>query len=93
MTIRHIHTVASLLLALALFGGAKVGAGETAKPGGTAGSAPVITHIEKAAIIAATLAGKRIVAVGDYGVVALSDDGKKFRQAKSVPTRRRLNSQ
>jgi hypothetical protein len=55
-------------------------------------NAPVIAHIEKAAIIAATLAGKRIVAVGDYGVVALSDDGKKFRQAKSVPTRTVLTS-
>ncbi len=92
MTTRHIRSVAGLLLALALFGGAKVGAGETAKPGGTPGNAPVIAHIEKAAIIAATLAGKRIVAVGDYGVVALSDDGKKFRQAKSVPTRTVLTS-
>ncbi|MCL2657000.1 MAG: YCF48-related protein [Betaproteobacteria bacterium] len=39
-----------------------------------------------AAILAVTMAGKRVVAVGDYGVVLLSDDGgKSFRQANSVP--------
>lgn len=37
-------------------------------------------------ILAATLAGERIVAVGAHGVVLLSDDaGKSFRQARSVP--------
>jgi photosystem II stability/assembly factor-like uncharacterized protein len=37
-------------------------------------------------ILAATRAGKRIVAVGDHGVVLLSDDdGKSYRQARSVP--------
>ena len=39
-----------------------------------------------AQILAATRAGKRIVAVGDHGVVLLSDDdGKTYRQAKTVP--------
>jgi len=39
-----------------------------------------------AQILAATRAGKRIVAVGDHGVVLLSDDdGKTYRQAKAVP--------
>lgn len=39
-----------------------------------------------AMMLSATLAGDRIVAVGDHGVVLLSDDtGKSFRQAKSVP--------
>ncbi|MFM0245597.1 YCF48-related protein [Paraburkholderia sediminicola] len=37
-------------------------------------------------ILGATLAGKRIVAVGDHGVVLLSDDnGNTFRQASNVP--------
>lgn len=37
-------------------------------------------------ILAATRAGTRIVAVGDHGVVLLSDDqGKSFRQATTVP--------
>lgn len=36
-------------------------------------------------------AGRRLVAVGDHGVVLLSDDnGKSFRQAKMVPTRATL---
>ena len=39
-----------------------------------------------AQMLSATLAGKRIVAVGDHGVVLLSDDGgKTYRQARSVP--------
>ena len=46
-------------------------------------------HVSAAAstqILAATRAGKRIVAVGDHGVVLLSDnDGKTYRQAKTVP--------
>lgn len=46
-----------------------------------------------ASMLAATRAGRRIVAVGDRGVVLLSDDeGKTFRQAASVPTRAMLNS-
>ncbi len=39
-----------------------------------------------APMLAAARAGKRIVAVGDYGIVLLSDDdGKSFRQAGGVP--------
>lgn len=39
-----------------------------------------------APILAATRAGRRIVAVGDHGVILLSDDGgKRFRQARAVP--------
>ncbi|MBI5446105.1 MAG: glycosyl hydrolase [Deltaproteobacteria bacterium] len=38
-------------------------------------------------------AGKRIVAVGDHGIVLLSDDGgKSFRQARTVPVRSTLTS-
>jgi photosystem II stability/assembly factor-like uncharacterized protein len=40
----------------------------------------------EATILGATHAGARIVGVGDYGVVLLSDDhGKTFRQARAVP--------
>lgn len=39
-----------------------------------------------ARMLSATLAGARLVAVGDHGVVLLSDDGgRTFRQAHSVP--------
>jgi photosystem II stability/assembly factor-like uncharacterized protein len=42
---------------------------------------------------AATRAGKRIVAVGDQGIVVYSDDeGKTFRQARQVPVRTMLNA-
>jgi photosystem II stability/assembly factor-like uncharacterized protein len=46
-------------------------------------------HLPAAAssmMLSATLAGQRVVAVGDHGVVLLSDDsGKSFRQARIVP--------
>lgn len=39
-----------------------------------------------APMLGATRAGKRIVAVGDFGIVLLSDDdGRSFRQASNVP--------
>lgn len=54
-------------------------------------TAPQLVNPEKAAIYAAALAGARIVAVGDYGLITLSEDGKTFRQVK-VPTRAPLTS-
>ncbi len=45
------------------------------------------------AILGAAHAGSRIVAVGNHGVVLLSDDdGKTYRQARSVPTDLTLTS-
>lgn len=45
----------------------------------------------KTMMLGVTLAGTRIVAVGDRGVILLSDDdGKTYRQAKQVPTRATL---
>ncbi|MCX7171408.1 MAG: YCF48-related protein [Proteobacteria bacterium] len=54
--------------------------------------APQIAKAETAPIQAAVATGKRVVAVGDFGIVILSDDGKSFRQAKTVPTRTVLTS-
>ena len=51
-----------------------------------------VVQPEKLPVMAATLAGSRVVAVGDYGGVLLSDDGKAFRQARVVPTRTVLTS-
>jgi len=46
-----------------------------------------------APLFAAAHAGKRIVVAGEHGVILLSDDqGKTFRQAKSVPSRALLSS-
>jgi photosystem II stability/assembly factor-like uncharacterized protein len=48
-----------------------------------AAASPAATQ---AAMLASARAGKRIVAVGDHGIVLLSDDrGRTFRQARSVP--------
>ena len=49
------------------------------------------TAATKAMMLGSARAGKRVVAVGDHGIVLLSDDdGKTFRQAKSVPVRSTL---
>lgn len=53
--------------------------------------APRLANPARAPILGATLAGSRIVAVGDYGAVILSDDGRSFRQSQ-VPTRVPLTS-
>ncbi len=45
----------------------------------------------KAPVLAAARAGNRVVTVGDYGTVMLSDGGD-FRQAREVPVRSALNS-
>ena len=47
----------------------------------------------KAMMLGCARAGKRLVAVGDHGIVLLSDDeGKSFRQAKAVPVRSTLTA-
>jgi len=48
---------------------------------------------ELAPILGATRAGRRIVTVGDYGIILLSDDdGRHFRQASAVPVSSTLTS-
>ena len=45
-----------------------------------------VRSIERAVLLAAAVAGQRIVAVGERGIVALSDDtGRTWRQAQRVP--------
>lgn len=47
-----------------------------------------VRHPERAPLLAAARAGSRLVAVGDFGTILLSDDeGSSWRQAASVPTR------
>lgn len=82
-------TVATLFLVLnfasALFA-------NEAAPGAPVMRPAVITGAaSKAMMLGSARAGKRIVAVGDHGIVLLSDDhGKSFYQAKSVPVRSTL---
>jgi photosystem II stability/assembly factor-like uncharacterized protein len=82
----------STVLAALLLAGLAVSA---AAANGRAVAAPVDLKIiaadhtaaaPRAALLDATRAGRRIVAVGDHGIVLLSDDdGATFRQAMSVP--------
>lgn len=52
-----------------------------------------VAHAGTASLLGATRAGDRLVAVGDHGVVMLSDDGgQSWRQAKSVPVDSTLTS-
>ena len=55
--------------------------------------ARITSYANEEMILGATHADKRLITVGDHGTILLSDDdGKTFRQAKSVPTRATLNS-
>ena len=57
------------------------------------GQAQKVRHPERAPLLAAARAGTRIVAIGDFGIILLSDDdGISWRQAQSVPTRRTLTA-
>ena len=89
--------VLSVLLACPAF------ADEGAAPAAPEGGAPpvalklqpaeITTAATNAMMLSSARAGKRIVAVGDHGIVLLSDtDGADFRQAKSVPVRSTLTA-
>lgn len=55
--------------------------------------AAVVAHASHAALLGAARAGARMVAVGDHGVVMLSDDdGRQWRQARAVPVSSTLTS-
>jgi photosystem II stability/assembly factor-like uncharacterized protein len=55
--------------------------------------AEITSAATKAMMLSVARAGKRIVAVGDRGIVLLSDDdGATFRQAPSVPVRSTLTA-
>lgn len=80
------HALAALLVALSL----PAGAAPDAPPQAAAFKAPLAT---RAPTMAAARAGQRLVAVGDYGTVLLSDDaGRSWRQAESVPSRETLTA-
>ena len=98
---RLFHALPAFVLPLLL--ACPVFAGEGSPPAVLeAGSTPVslkmqpaeiTTAATKAMMLSSAKAGKRIVAVGDHGIVLLSDtDGADFRQAKSVPVRSTLTA-
>lgn len=62
-------------------------ASDTTVPPVTLHNAEHVAAATRVAILSAARAGSRIVAVGDHGVILLSDDeGKSYRQARLVPT-------
>lgn len=62
-------------------------AGDGAPSGLLVVPAMQVAHAGKAMLLASARAGSRIVAVGDRGVVMISDDeGRSHRQARGVPT-------
>jgi photosystem II stability/assembly factor-like uncharacterized protein len=98
---KNLHGKPALPAALLLFlflwltaPGANLRAAETAPPDWPTRQPAQLRQLAAggALLAAATTAGGRIVAVGDHGVILLSDDGKKYRQARSVPTRTMLTS-
>ncbi|WP_310450530.1 WD40/YVTN/BNR-like repeat-containing protein [Sulfuritalea sp.] len=57
----------------------------------TAQAAVASSYAGKAPVLAAARAGKRVVSVGDYGTVMISDGGA-FRQAREVPVNSTLTA-
>lgn len=99
MTLRLKRSVALSGLTLVLMLGAAPAIAEdglytpSANPDFRAGDATPTDLILEDLLLAATRAGDRLVAVGEFGHVALSDDnGKTWRQAKTVPTQSTLTS-
>jgi photosystem II stability/assembly factor-like uncharacterized protein len=75
-----------MALGIALPAAAQPAAAAAAPTPPVAASAVRSDHAQQAAMLAAARAGARIVAVGDHGIVLLSDDGgQSHRQAQSVP--------
>lgn len=85
-----------MLLALAAFSAQAGAADSAAADWPTRRPAQIRPQAVSSPLLAATTAGtgagSRIVAVGDHGVILLSDDGSKYRQARSVPTRTMLTT-
>ena len=61
-------------------------------PWPTLGAAARVENAGAAPMLAAARAGDRRVAVGDHGVILLSDDGVLFRQATFVPVKSMLTA-
>lgn len=81
-------------LAASLLGACLAAADEgAAAPALKVQPAEITSAATKAMMLSVATAGKRFVAVGDRGVVLLSDDdGVTFRQARSVPVRSTLTA-
>src|SRR3974377_2305862 len=85
------YKIKTSLLALLLLAALPVLAGEN--PGLKPQPAVITSAAPKAMMLGCARAGKRLVAVGDHGIVLLSDDdGTRVRQAKAVAVGSTLTS-
>ncbi len=87
----------SLLLASPAFAGNEPPSSPAAKDGAPGAlklqPAELTSAADRAMILSVARAGKRMVAVGDRGIILLSEDeGATFRQARSVPVRSMLTA-
>ncbi|RQH08991.1 WD40/YVTN/BNR-like repeat-containing protein [Paraburkholderia dinghuensis] len=81
------------MLTLAMLAGHSAGANAADDIAVLHAPAAVVPYASQEAILGAADTGKRLVAVGEHGVILLSDDGgRSFRQARSVPTQAQLNA-
>lgn len=93
MTLRPLRGLALILMATAMPAFAEDGYAPAANPDFRAGDSTPTDLILDDLLLSAARAGDRLVAVGEFGHVALSDDnGKTWRQAKTVPTQSTLTS-
>ncbi|WP_085314977.1 WD40/YVTN/BNR-like repeat-containing protein [Derxia lacustris] len=103
LQLRRAGLAAALAAALALGAGAAPVSGASAAGAGSANAAPTDADRPQPArrsddalhslLLGSARAGTRIVAVGERGVVLLSDDdGKSYRQAAAVPVRSTLTA-
>jgi photosystem II stability/assembly factor-like uncharacterized protein len=81
-----------LVIALWLAGPAHAAGTPPATPWPTIEPAEQVANAATAPLLASARAGSRVVAVGDHGVILLSDDGINYRQARAVPVRTLLTS-
>lgn len=88
------NAVSGLLAAMLAWPGPASAADATAKPAALMlQPAMQRAYAGKELVLAAARAGRRLVAVGDHGLVLLSDDaGNTYRQAQAVPTRATLTA-
>jgi photosystem II stability/assembly factor-like uncharacterized protein len=82
------------LLAIIVAATSAAAAGDASRttPWPTLQPAVQVPNASATPLLASARAGHRVVAVGDHGVILLSDDGTSFRQAKAVPVRSLLTS-
>ncbi|WP_114810143.1 WD40/YVTN/BNR-like repeat-containing protein [Paraburkholderia kururiensis] len=86
MTSRFSALACVALLSMPFVARAAAAAPDNVPPAPLAAPAVSVPYATTATMLATAMAGSRIVAVGDHGIVLLSDDGGKTqRQAKHVP--------